>query len=124
MTVDNQLKHDVFDYSVKGSHLDEIRKTYFGSDRNGLFFDTPVNDYNLYQYPHTNMKESSGLGLTEVRSNFHDCNLAYAQVLDNASLKPLNISSPQLQIPNLRDSQYLICGWPKISDCYGIRRKQ
>ena len=29
MIVDNQLKHDVFDYSVKGSYLDEIRKTYF-----------------------------------------------------------------------------------------------
>jgi hypothetical protein len=39
MTIDNQFIHD----SVKGSHLDEIRKTYFGSDRIGLFFDTLVN---------------------------------------------------------------------------------
>jgi len=49
MTADNQLKHDVFDYTVKGAHPDEIRKTYFGSDRIGLFFDTPVNGYNLSQ---------------------------------------------------------------------------
>jgi hypothetical protein len=48
------------------------------------------------------MKESRGLGLTEVRFNFNNYNLAYAQVLDNTSLKPLNISSPQLKMPNLK----------------------
>jgi aldose sugar dehydrogenase len=103
MIVDKQLKHDVFDYSLNGSYLDEIRKNYFGSDRIGLFFDTPVTGYNLSQYPYTNMKESSGFGLIEVRSNFNDRNLAYAQVSDNSSLEALNTSSPKLKMPNLLD---------------------
>ena len=103
MIVDNQLKHDVLDYSVKGSYLDEIRKTYFGSDRIGLFFDSPVNSYNLSQYPYTNMKESSGMGLIEVRSNFSNRNLAYAQVLDKNRLETLNSSSSQPIMPNLLD---------------------
>jgi len=103
MIVDNQLKHDVFDYSVKGSYLDEIRKTYFGSDRIGLFFDIPVNNYNLTQYPYTNLKESNGLGLIEVRSNFDDRSLAYAQVLNNTRLDPTNNSSSLQKMPSLKD---------------------
>ena len=103
MIVDNQLKHDVFDYSVKGSYLDEIRKTYFVSDRIGLFFDIPVNNYNLTQYPYTNLKESNGLGLIEVRSNFDGRSLAYAQVLNKTRLDPTNNSSPLQKMPSLRD---------------------
>lgn len=103
MIVDKQLKHDVLDYSLNGSYLDEIRKTYFGSDRIGLFFDTPVTGYNLSQYPYTNMKENSGFGLIEVRSNFNDRNLAYAQVSDNTSLEALNTSSPKSKMPHLLD---------------------
>lgn len=50
------------------------------------------------------MKESSGLGLIEVRSNFDDHNLAYAQVSDNDKPDPVNITlSPQPKMPLLRD---------------------
>lgn len=50
------------------------------------------------------MKESSGLGLIEVRSNFDDHNLAYAQVSDNDKPVRVNITlSPQPKMPLLRD---------------------
>lgn len=50
------------------------------------------------------MKESSGWGLIEVRSNFDDHNLAYAQVSDNDKPVRVNITlSPQPKMPLLRD---------------------
>jgi aldose sugar dehydrogenase len=77
---------------------------YFNSNRIRLFIDNPPIEYNSNQYPYTNLKESSGLGLIEVRSNFDDHNLAYAQVSDDDKPDPVNITlSPQPKMPLLRD---------------------
>jgi glucose/arabinose dehydrogenase len=105
MIVDSQLKHDVLDESLGGIHLDEIRKTYSYSDRIALFLDNPVNRYNTSQYPFTNMKESSGMGLLEVRSNFNDHNIAYAQLSDSKISDSKSINLPRPKMPELRDQK-------------------
>ena len=105
MIVDSQLKHDVLDDSIGGIHLDEIRKTYSYSDRIGLFVDDPAARYNTSQYPFTNMKESSGMGLLEVRSNFDGHNVAYAEVSDSKASYSINTNSPQPKMPELHDQK-------------------
>jgi glucose/arabinose dehydrogenase len=108
MIVDSQLKHDIFDYSVQGEHLDEIRKIYHNSDRTGLFVDNPIRIYDTNQYPFTNMKESRGLGLIEVRSNQANNQMAFAlgsnesSYNTNSSLKTPKIDLPTVTNPNLK----------------------
>ena len=108
MIVDSKLKHDIFDYSVQGEHLDEIRKIYHNSDRTGLFVDSPTSIYDTNQYPFTNMKESRALGLIEVRSNQANNQMAYAlssnQSSDNtnSSLTTPKIDLPTVTNPNLQ----------------------
>ncbi|WP_148687672.1 PQQ-dependent sugar dehydrogenase [Candidatus Nitrosocosmicus hydrocola] len=108
MIVDSQLKHDIFDYSVQGEHLDEIRKIYHNSDRTGLFVDSPTRIYDTNQYPFTNMKESRGLGLIEVRSNQANNQMAFALISNessnntNSSLTTPKVDLPTVTNPNLR----------------------
>lgn len=105
MVVDGQLKHDILDYSVQGKHLDEIRKIYHDSDRIGMFVDSPTSNYNTNQYPFTNMKESRGLGLIEIRSNqADDNNMVFALTTnDSSDKKDMNITTPKLEMPTLTD---------------------
>ncbi|HSA74682.1 MAG TPA: PQQ-dependent sugar dehydrogenase, partial [Candidatus Nitrosocosmicus sp.] len=108
MIVDSQLKHDIFDYSVQGEHLDEIRKIYHNSDRTGLFVDSPTRTYDTNQYPFTNMKESRALGLLEVRSNQANSQMVFAQSSNestdntNSSFTAPQIPMPTVTNPNLR----------------------
>ena len=105
MIVDSQLKHDVLDDSTVGIHLNEIRKTYSYSDRIGLFVDDPAARYNTSQYPFTNMQESSGMGLLEVRSNFDGHNIAYAEGSDSKISYSINTNSAQPKMPELHDQK-------------------
>ena len=107
MIVDNQLKRSIFDYSNKGPHLDEIRKIYHDSDRIGLFLDNPISSYDTDRYPFTNLKETNGLDLIEIRSNY-DYNhknepiMAYASTIDNSGVKKaMNLTLPQPKMPKL-----------------------
>ncbi|HKR73218.1 MAG TPA: phospholipid carrier-dependent glycosyltransferase, partial [Candidatus Nitrosocosmicus sp.] len=102
MIVDSQLKHDIFDYSVQGEHLDEIRKLYHNSDRTGLFVDSPTRIYDTNQYPFTNMKESRGLGLIEVRTNQANDQMAFA-LNSNESSESTNssLTTPKVDLPNV-----------------------
>ncbi len=108
MIVDSQLKRDIFNHSVQGKHLDEIRKIYHNSDRTGLFVDIPTKNYNVDQYPFTNMKEGRQLGLIEVRSNQENSQMAFALTsntstnITNSSLTTSQIAMPTLTNPNLR----------------------
>jgi len=104
MIVDSQLKRDIFDYSVQGKHLEEIRKIYHNSDRTGLFVDNPIRNYNTDQFPFTNMKESRGLGLIEVRSSQEDSQMAFA-LTSNTSTGSTNssVTKPQINMPTLTD---------------------
>lgn len=105
MIVDSQLKHDIFDYSVQGKHLDEIRKIYHNSDKTGLFVDIPTRTYDTNQYPFTNMKESRQLGLIEVRSNYTNSQLAFAQSPSNESSEKTNssLTTPEIPMPTVTD---------------------
>ena len=105
MVVDSQLKHDILDYSVQGKHLDEIRKIYHNSDRVGMFVDSPTSNYNTNQYPFTNMKESRGLGLIEIRSNqVNDNNVVFALTTnDSSDNEAMNVTIPKLEMPTLTD---------------------
>ncbi|MDQ2686120.1 MAG: glycosyltransferase family 39 protein, partial [Thermoproteota archaeon] len=104
MIVDSQLKRDIFDYSVQGKHLDEIRKIYHESDRAGLFVDSSSSNYDTNQYPFTNMKESRGLGLIEVRANQENSQMAFAQTPDTSNNNPdSNLTTPEIPMPNVTD---------------------
>lgn len=105
MVVDNQLKHDVLDYSVQGEHLDKIRKIYHDSDRVGLFVDNPIKNIDINQYPFTNMKEVLELGLIEVRSNHvNEDNIVYAQTSNGTmDSENLNLTVPQIPMPTVAD---------------------
>lgn len=103
MVVDNQLKHDVLDYSVQGEHLNKIRKIYHNSDRVGLFVDNPLKNIDINRYPFTNMQEVRDLGLIEVRSNhINENNLAYAQTSNGTmDLENSNLTVPQIPMPTV-----------------------
>lgn len=103
MVVDSQLKREIFDYSIQGKYLDEIRKIYHNSDRVGLFVDRPISNYNTNQYPFTNMKESRQLGLIEIRTNYiNGGNIAYALSSNESSAdNNTNVTIPQEKMPNL-----------------------
>src|ERR671919_2506140 len=51
------------------------------------------------------MKESSGMGLLEVRSNFNDHNIAYVQPSDSKISGSKSINLPQSKMPELRDQK-------------------
>ena len=105
MIVDNQIKHDVLDYSVQGKHLDEIRKIYHNSDRINLFVDNPMIGIDTNQYPFTNMKEIRGLGLIEIRSNhINQNNIAYAlDANESTDLVNSNLTVPEIPMPTVTD---------------------
>ncbi len=102
LIVDKQLKHEIFDHSVQGQHLDEIRNLYHESERVGLFSDNITGKYNTDQYPFTNIKENNGFGLIEVRSNYD--NKAYALSFNKSVLaNNTNNSSSQQKMPTVFD---------------------
>ncbi|MDQ4073865.1 MAG: PQQ-dependent sugar dehydrogenase, partial [Thermoproteota archaeon] len=113
MVVDRSLKHELFDYSIQGKHLDELRKIYVESERIGLFPDDITNKYNINQYPFTSMKENNGFGLIEVRSNYENMAFALtADVTSNETSDDASISQqkmPRLKDPNL-DVQVVASG--------------
>ncbi len=111
MIVDNQLKHDIFDHSIQGEHLDEIRKLYHESERIRVFSDDVTEKYNIDQYPFTSIKENNGIGLIEIRSNYDNNvydNKAYALSVNKSSLNnntnnlPSKQKMPTVFDPNLK----------------------